>query len=378
MPSTLSPVNPALVRWAVAEDGRTVPELAEQLAVTETTLDEWMAGEAALTRGDVSKLADVLRRPRALFFLPAIPAGSSIPADFRMAPGAEKPVTAAARQKIREITRVQRALEWARLPSGVVDVPRSAVGDDPSAVAATLRTWSGLTDAERATWKSDGEALNAMRTRLADRGVLVVLTPIGHGELRGLSRWADYAPLIALHNSRVSAAARNYTLAHELAHLSSRRDSVCTDLTPAQFSQYEVERWCERVAANFLMPERDVRSLMNRLGITGPTADIDAVRQVMTAFRVSGRAAAARLGDLRLASPGLYARVLAVFQPRPPADRAKGFNRPRHETRLREYGGPAVSFILGSLPVVDALSVLRLTVADARKLAEVVPGVPHV
>ena len=64
MAAQFSPVTPDVVRWAIDEDGRSVPELAEALEVDADTIDGWTRGDAAPTRGQVSRLATVLHRPR--------------------------------------------------------------------------------------------------------------------------------------------------------------------------------------------------------------------------------------------------------------------------------------------------------------------------
>ena len=56
-----SPVTPAVVGWAVSEDGRSLAELAEAVGVKVDTLDGWVTGDAAPTRGQVTRLATSTR-----------------------------------------------------------------------------------------------------------------------------------------------------------------------------------------------------------------------------------------------------------------------------------------------------------------------------
>lgn len=82
MGAASSPVTPSVLGWAIAEDGRSVQELAEALDVAVDDVESWVAGDAAPSRGQVTKIAKALRRPRALFFMPSPPAGAALPASF--------------------------------------------------------------------------------------------------------------------------------------------------------------------------------------------------------------------------------------------------------------------------------------------------------
>ena len=80
--TTSSPVTPSVLRWAVEEDGRSLPALAVALKVAPEDLRSWMSGEGQPTVGQVTALARVLKRPRAAFFLPKPPA-TALPAEYR-------------------------------------------------------------------------------------------------------------------------------------------------------------------------------------------------------------------------------------------------------------------------------------------------------
>jgi hypothetical protein len=70
----------------------------------------------------------------------------------------------------------------------------------------------------------------------------------------------------------------------------------------------------------------------------------------------------------------LYGEVLKVFVLKP-REGGQPYSPPRATTRLRQYGPRVINTVLESLPLRDALSVLRIDVEDVRKIAEEVPGV---
>lgn len=372
-----SPVSPDVLAWAVAEDGRPLRQLADALKVDSELLEEWLAGGARPTKGQVSALAKVLKRPRALFFLPSPPVRATMPASYRHPPGdAGREVSAEGRRRVRQALRVQQAVSWALRDEPGLDLPLSGVSTAPEVAAADVRAWLGVADDEQRQWKSDYQALKGWRDALEERGVLVFALEIGRDDVRGFSAWDERAPLVVTNVSGVTPAARSFTLAHELGHLVTRKDAACMDADGLLLGT-GVERWCERFGAALLMPPAPMRILTTFRRIDERVATIEDVKAVAAAFRASHRAAALRLIDLGFAGPALYAQVLAVFKPKPPVTSLTSFVRPARSTsRMREYGPRALRTVLAQLPQRDALSVLRVTVEDVRRISDKVPGVP--
>ena len=260
-----SPVTPAVVAWAVEQDGRSVDELAVTLKVDPETLRGWMRGDVQPTVGEVSRLAQRLRRPRALFFLPSAPTSSAIPTAFRRPPGSDpghrvsQPALLAARRAYR----VQRAVADAREGYlGPVPLPRAdETADRPADVAATVRQWLQVADDQ--TWGDEYAALNDWRRALDDRGILTFALQLGPDEVRGFARWDELAPLIVVNTVRVPPQVRLYTIGHELAHLVLRDSAACVEPRgDRMLVDSPTERWCEMFAATLLMPAAEVRALM--------------------------------------------------------------------------------------------------------------------
>ncbi|MDN5803023.1 MAG: XRE family transcriptional regulator [Microlunatus sp.] len=374
MAATTAPVTPSVLAWAVNEDGRDLQTLSEALDISPDTLDAWAVGEASPSSGDVSKLAKLLKRPRALFFLPHPPEAATLPPSFRHPPGDSREVSPETRRAVRRARRVQEAVAWVYRDDPPVEMPKTTTADDPEVSAATAREWLGITANEQAGWSSDYDALYAWRASLDQNRVLVFALDIGQGRIRGFSAWDDRAPLIAINTSAVNPAARSFTLMHELGHLFIRQDAACVEAA-GPLAGAEVERWCEQFGAAVLMPGADARRWARERGIGPASADIDDVSVMMRRFRVSARAAALRLITLGYASRPLYAQVLQVFVPKPPPSDRKMSNPPRATMRRRQFGDRVLKSVLNELPPRDALSVLRLEVEDVRTLADEVPGV---
>jgi Zn-dependent peptidase ImmA (M78 family)/transcriptional regulator with XRE-family HTH domain len=381
MAASTSPVNPAVLSWALSEDGRPVEELAERIGVAFNDFQAWLSGDDSPTQGQLSKLADALGRSRAALLLPAPPVAATTPTAFRRAVGSDNETSAQARKAVRESRQIQKALSWIRRDQPPVPLPLLSYSDKPAAAAAAVREWSGVSVEDQFSWRTERDALGEWRTALDAKGVFVFALQIGTGEIRGFSDWDEYAPVIGINTSSITPAARIFSIAHELAHLTCRSDATCDDIDVSGVAQSQIESWCESFASSFLMPGDAVREAVAaqaeyaaERGKDEPS-DIEQVRLVMRKFRVSARAAAIRLESLGVAPKGLYGKVNSVFVPKAPSKSGQISSPPRAVARVRQYGPEVIETVLNSLPPRDALRVLRINALDARLLAQEVPDI---
>jgi Zn-dependent peptidase ImmA (M78 family) len=361
------PVTPAVVAWAIEEDGRSAQELADAVGVDVEVLRGWAEGESAPSIGQTSDLAKALGRPRSLFLLPEPPRSAGLPPAFRHPPGSDGADPPAEVLKVmRRARRVQHAAAWALRQEAAVELPLATLASAPEQAAEAAAEWLGSEPKFPDAWA----AWRARRGAIEERDVLVFNLSLGRNSVRGFSAWDERAPLIVVNSTGNTPQVRSFTLMHELGHLLLRADAACVPTEGGQVPDADVERWCESFAAALMMPDDVVEDVAARASVGGPVG-IPAVRAVARAFWVSHRAAALRLIELRLAERSLYAVADALF--RPGESGAGGSGERRHETRLREYGERPLQLVLGALQPRDALSVLRLQVEDVRTLAAELP-----
>ncbi|WP_332643690.1 XRE family transcriptional regulator [Aeromicrobium sp.] len=374
MAGTASPITPSVLSWALLEDGRSLLDIASAAKVSPDQLAAWTKGETQPTVGQATALAKALNRPRAFFFLPQPPVDSALPTGFRHPPGGgDRTVGSRALVEARRAKRVQQAIASAAAGEDDLDIPAASTSTNPATAAKAAREW--LKAPAPGSFKNDYDALHYWRAALENRGVLVFALQLGADEVRGFAGWDAKAPMIVMNVSSVSPAARCFTIWHELGHLLLREATACLEPAGKLAIDNDTERWCEAFAAAGLMPQDLVLQWLEEVGVDAGEGGIETVRRMMRWFGVSGRAAAIRLEGLGYAEPGLYGSVQALFKPKPQGNSSKGFSPPRHKKRILEYGENALTTILDSLPESDALSVLRITVADARSIAAEVPGV---
>ncbi len=157
------------------------------------------------------------------------------------------------------------------------------------------------------------EALRLFIAQADEMGVLVMVSGVvgsnNHRKLdpeefRGFALSDDLAPLVFI-NGADTRAAQMFTLAHELAHL-WLGESALTDVGPASVPTQRIEVWCNRVAAELLVPLAVLRDEQ------GPGDPISQVPALARRFKVSTLVILRRLLDARRLSRDAFERAYAA------------------------------------------------------------------
>ena len=379
MPRARPPINPEVLRWAIGESGYSARDLADSLNVDTVTLGAWAAGEVRPTRGQFTKLAKKLRRPKSIFFLPDPPEASGLPVTLRTAVGrTTRDLSASELLWVRRARRLQRLLSLLeqRQLDAPIALPRLATDLEPSGQGVLLREWAGVMTEEQLGWSSAREAFDAWRYAIEERGVVVMELQLGADGLRGFSLEDEYAPVVAV-NMHENVQARTFTQFHELAHLASGSAKACLQIA---MGTDRTERWCDEVASAALLPPEELRRAVAALA-SRAEPDFEAVRMLAREFSVSLRATAMALVRDGLAERSLYSIVeeaAPVSDYEKPQGRAKGGRR-TPTIRLREYGPRAANTVLdavssGQLGELEARRHLRLNGAELLELAAAIGG----
>ncbi len=368
------PVTASVIRWAIAQSGYAPEELDSQIRVSPGTVRRWARGDADPNWTELKRLAGVLKRPVAAFFLPDPPTTDLPAISFRSPPGAtRKKANPQELRYIREASRLQRVLAWLRreTENKGTDLPRESISASPADVAVNVRQLLGVSAEQQSSWGSPSVAFDEWRKAFEKLGIYVFLFSLGPASSKGFSLWNDTAPVIAA-NTHWNDAARVFTLFHELGHLVTRTSSVC--LNPANHVHVAhgdaQERWCETFASGALIPSNTLKDFLQqrfRRSSGKKISRLEDLKSVANHFNVSLRAAALRLIEAEAAMWDLYTSLPPV------ADNKRqgggGSGRVRREIREDSFGRlTAQTFVTGVkrdlISHYDALTYLNISYSD--------------
>ena len=295
-------ISEQLLSWALRRANLTEDHLVRKFPL----IHEWVAGRGRPTLKQLEALAKATRTPLGYFFMDEPPDESLPIPHFRTlddgAPHQPSP------DLIETIHAMQHRQEWMReslMARGQEPLPfaRSVRPDeDPRTVARRMREVLGFGDCWATAYPDWSDALRALRGAIDEAGILVVVNGIvgnntsrklSPDEFRGFVLVDEYAPLLFV-NGGDSKAAQMFTLAHELAHV-FLGGSAAFDLRAMQPAKDPMEKACNRAAAEFLVPEDELRRIWP--SVQGNPEPHQAVARH---FKVSTLVAARRALDLRL------------------------------------------------------------------------------
>src|SRR3990172_4612284 len=312
---------PQVLRWARERGGLSVRDLAEKLGAKPEQVREWeQTGTLSFSRAD--KLAKVTHTPFGYLYLETPPEEKLPIPDFRTVAG--KDLLRPSPDLLDVLSDAFRRQDWFRdYLVAYGEEPLSLVGsakldDPPDEVGARIRGAIHLDTEVRGSARTWEEALRMQVEGMEDAGVLVMRSGIvGNNtsrqlavdEFRGFALSDPYAPLVFI-NSRDAKGAQMFTLSHELVHIWLGVSGV-SNLTATYAPGQQTERFCNRVAAELLVPSAELR-VEWQTARTRPKP----VTLLSHHFKVSSLVLLRRLHDLRYLSQAEFERQYAEEEKR--------------------------------------------------------------
>lgn len=268
-------------------------EVASQINVTRQYVFDWEEDRLQPNLRQLEKLSELYGRGIDYFLKETPPPPREI--EFRGKPG----------QSLKQLSRETKivlarfdelcrtALEFESLlnKKGEVKLPRFEEPTQPKIVAQSLRR------------KLDAgeKPLPDLRERLESEGVRIFELPVPEDAFSGFSFWhLEYGPCVLL-NAREPKGRRNFTLAHELAHLLyGHGSSLC--YIPLKFGERleDLEYKANRVAIELLLPELGVVEDFRKRNLPKMPSENELVQMAYRKWGVSIQALGYRLENLDL------------------------------------------------------------------------------
>jgi len=282
-------IQPKLLRWACERAGFDLADLAHKFP----RLAAWESREAQPTLKQVEAFAKATYTPVGYLFLQEPPIEKVPIPDFRAMDNER--IGHPSPDLLDTIYVCQQRQEWFRNYARLMgEKPLAFVGsarllDGVVTTAAHIRTTLGFDVNERRRMPTWTDALRHFIEQADGLGILVMCNGVVHNnnyrhldpkEFRGFAMADDLAPLVFI-NGADTKAAQMFTLAHELAHIWLGQSAV-SDSQAVAVPDQEVERWCNEVAAELLVPLELMRQEYNQ------AADLpDEVSWLARRFKVS-------------------------------------------------------------------------------------------
>ena len=293
-------VKPELLRWAVERVGRSTESLSKRFP----KLENWLLGEANPTFRQIEDFAKATHAPIGFFFLPKPPIEKIPIPDFRTA--RNLPLAGPSPDMLDTIYLCQQRQDWYRdfMRSGgetpLEFVGAASLNSDIATTAASMRKALGFDIEERRQTPTWTEALRRFIEQADALGALVMVSGVvgmnNHRKLdpqefRGFALADGLAPLVFI-NGGDTKAAQMFTLAHELAHL-WLGETALSDMDPLSMPSHRVESWCNKVAAELLVPLTALKSQYKKHANLG-----EEMNRLARLFKVSSLVILRRIYDV--------------------------------------------------------------------------------
>lgn len=248
--------------WARKRSGQQASDFARRFP----KLQQWESGELAPTMRQLEDFAKATHTPVGFLFLPEPPVEEVPLPDFRTF--GDEEVRTPTPDLLDTVYACELRQDWYRdfaEDRGYDEVElvgSLTVDQGAEEAAAQLRDLLGFGLARRVDFRTWSEALDGLRDHAEAAGVLVMINGVvgsdthrrlNPKEFRGFALADQLAPVVFI-NGADTKAAQIFSLAHELAHLALGGSALSRpDLAEMNMGS-GVEAWCNRVAAELLVP----------------------------------------------------------------------------------------------------------------------------
>lgn len=273
MSTRVTEINPNILRWARVRAGFSTAEVGLVLKKDSALIEAWENGLDFPSYAQLEKLAyQVYKRPLAIFFFPLPPEEPDLKESFRTLPPFEKEKLASdTLLALRQASSNQISLK--ELNDGINTNKKKiftqiSISYNSSLIEATksIRDFLEVSLEQQTRYPNSEIALKEWRRVVEKNGIFIFKRSFKQKDISGFSLVDEEFPIIYLNNSS-SDNRQIFTIFHELAHILLRSNGI----TKADTSyietligtEKEIEIFCNRFAAEFLVPSEDFNKKIN-------------------------------------------------------------------------------------------------------------------
>lgn len=298
-------------------------EAAKAINASPQELERWEKGDARPSLSQLEALA-ILYGRELDYFLKETPAPPSA-IEFRGKPGQSLKnllrETKIVLARFDELCRSAAEFEKLLGKKHEVRIAKLKSSENPKILAQHLRE----------EYELDDKPVTNLKELLANNGVRIFELAVSSDEISGFAFWHSvYGPCILL-NARDIKGRKNFTLAHELAHLLySNGASLC--YVPSRLSEIRenVEYKANQLAIEFLLPSVGIEKDFQKKNSSRTPTETE-LAQIAYKWAVSIQALGYRLEDLDLIKKG---HTNTLLEPKPHYFPKKGHRTPSWEKQL--------------------------------------------
>lgn len=299
-------VDPNIIIWAIKSSGKNVELLSKKF----TKIRDWIDVETEneLTVNELNKLSKELRVPFGYFFLKEPPVEDVEILKFRTVNNEEhENPSRELIDTIKYMKKCQLFMKETKIDEGFSPlhfIESVSIKDDIFYVAKEIKKELDLP--ENWTLKRKN-SFQILRSAISNLGILVMQNGVvgsnnkrnlDISEFRAFVLVDQYSPLIFL-NAKDSINGKIFSLCHELVHIWLGIDELYNDNyeTNQIFNNYEIEVFCNKVAAEIILPFEILQGIYN----TKITV-YENIKYITSKYNVSDLVVCVRLKQSRIIS----------------------------------------------------------------------------
>ena len=272
-------INPRMLELARLSRGKTQSHLAKELGITQATYSKVEAGAIDTSNENIAELSNILQYPTSFF----TQIGSYYAAGVKYRRSFAKLSKSVASNIDATNNIIARGIGtlYSRVELNLIDIPDYS----------NFQEYLDGTDAAqklREKWHLPKGPIDNLTELIESKGIFVVKNDFTTRLLDGVTyEYSTDIPDIIFINSEASADRIRFTLAHELGHKVMHKKVTKYDI---------VEDQANRFAAEFLMPENDIKNHLKYL-------DFEELVQLKSIWKVSMKSLIKRAADLGVITP---------------------------------------------------------------------------